>query len=325
MKKGKKIFIATVAVIAAVAAAEAIVYNHRSSPANAQRYAGDNQYITPTGKCLVSAHRSGGDLQPEETMAAFRNCVESKDFETDVFEFDLHITSDNVLVLLHDDTLDRTSDCCEVFGKKKVLASSKTYEQLRTLNMGANFEAPNGSKPYAGLKGSDVPDDLRIVRVDDVLDYLSSSGDFDYIIEIKNGGDEGRRGVDVLYNVLSERNLLDKVIFGTFHGEISKYVDDNYPDLMRSAGIKEVLNFYFSSLIGRKNLNPKYSALQIPYRLAGFNLGTTKIINYAHRYDLAVQYWTINEADEIDYLNSIGADCIMSDDPYLAYTVINSD
>ena len=66
-----------------------------------------------------------------------------------------------------------------------------------------------------------------------------------------------------------------------------------------------------------------YVALQIPYRLAGFNLGTARIINYAHSMDLAVQYWTINDPEDVKYLNSIGADCIMSDDPGMAYRVIN--
>lgn len=287
-----------------------------------QAVTGSFRYITTDGKAMVSAHRSGGDLNPEESMAAFKNCVESKDFQTDIFEFDLHITKDGVLILLHDDTLDRTSDSAEVFGEEDVRPEDKTYEELRTLNMGAKFTAQDGSTPYKGLKGDDVPDDVRIQRVEEVLDYLQAHGDFQYIIEIKNGGDLGKQGVDILYNILKERDLLDDVIFGTFHGEVSKYVDEKYPDLMRSAGIAEVLQFYFASFLGIK-LDVNYVALQIPYRLAGFNLGTARIINYAHSMDLAVQYWTINDPEDVKYLNSIGADCIMSDDPGMAYRVIN--
>lgn len=234
----------------------------------------------------------------------------------------LHITKDGVLILLHDDTLDRTSDSAEVFGEEDVRPEDKTYEELRTLNMGAKFTAQDGSTPYKGLKGDDVPDDVRIQRVEEVLDYLQAHGDFQYIIEIKNGGDLGKQGVDILYNILKERDLLDDVIFGTFHGEVSKYVDEKYPDLMRSAGIAEVLQFYFASFLGIK-LDVNYVALQIPYRLAGFNLGTARIINYAHSMDLAVQYWTINDPEDVKYLNSIGADCIMSDDPGMAYRAIN--
>lgn len=105
--------------------------------------------------------------------------------------------------------------------------------------MGAKFTAQDGSTPYKGLKGDDVPDDVRIQRVEEVLDYLQAHGDFQYIIEIKNGRRIlGKQGVDILYNILKERDLLDDVIFGTFHGEVSKYVDEKYPDLMRSAGCR---------------------------------------------------------------------------------------
>ena len=321
--RGWKIALCVVlALVVCIAGTQTANYFHRSEPASVKLYTGSFRYITTDGKAMVSAHRSGGDLNPEESMAAFKNCVESKDFQTDIFEFDLHITKDGVLILLHDDTLDRTSDSAEVFGEEDVRPEDKTYEELRTLNMGAKFTAQDGSTPYKGLKGDDVPDDVRIQRVEEVLDYLQAHGDFQYIIEIKNGGDLGKQGVDILYNILKERDLLDDVIFGTFHGEVSKYVDEKYPDLMRSAGIAEVLQFYFASFLGIK-LDVNYVALQIPYRLAGFNLGTARIINYAHSMDLAVQYWTINDPEDVKYLNSIGADCIMSDDPGMAYRVIN--
>lgn len=321
-KKAIKIISIILALFLCIGVAQVVLYNHKSVPASLKPYNGTAQYISSTGKAMTSAHRSGGDTAPEESMMAFKNCVESNDFQTDVFEFDLHITSDDVLVLLHDDTLDRTSDCEKVFGEKEVRPETKTYEQLRQLNMAAKFVNIDGTKPFEGLTGDAIPDDVRIQRVEDVLDYLTANGDFDFIIEIKNGGDLGKKGVDILCKILEERNLFDRVIFGTFKGEITDYVDENYPQLKRSASIKEVLQFYFGSFVNAK-LKPKYIALQIPYKLAGFNLGTTKIINYAHSMDLAVQYWTINDEEDVKYLNSIGADCIMSDNPGMAYRAIN--
>lgn len=323
-KKGKIILCVILALILCLAGVQTGIYFHKSTPAAIKPYTGTAPYVTTDGKAMVSAHRSGGDLHPEESMAAFKNCVESTAFATDIFEFDLHITKDGVLVLLHDDTLDRTSDCQEVFGEEDVRPENKTYEELRRLNMGANFVDQDGNTPYKGLKGDAVPDDVRIQRVEDVLDYLRNNGDYKYIIEIKNGGDLGKQGVDILYGALKERDMLGDVIFGSFHGEVSKYVDEKYPDLSRSAGITEVLQFYFASFLGIK-LDVKYMALQIPYKLYGFNLGTARIINYAHSMDLAVQYWTINNAEDVAYLNSIGADCIMSDDPGMAYRAINGE
>ena len=45
------------------------------------------------------------------------------------------------------------------------------------------------------------------------------------------------------------------------------------------------------------------------------NLGTSRVINYAHRNNIAVQYWTINDPQEMERLQSIGADAIMTDVP----------
>lgn len=320
-----KALIAVFCVIAVIVAAEFISYGYQSDPAKIEIFETKNSYIASNGETQISAHRSGGGLMPEETMMAFKNCAENDNFLVDWFEFDLHITKDDVLVLLHDDTLDRTSDCETVFGEEDVRPEDKTYQELRTLNMGADFENENGEKPYADLSGDEVPDELRIVRVDDVLDYLEDAGNgkYNYIIEIKNGGDLGKKALDVLYGILSEKDLLGRVIFGTFNEEVSVHADENYPDLNRSATIKEVLEFYSAAITDDKDFEPSYTALQIPYsmpfRLIA-NLGTAQVVNYAHEHDLAVQYWTINDKDDFDYLCSIGADCIMTDYPDVMYS-----
>ena len=329
MKTYKKILliVAIVIVVLALTAGAVILIssNHRSDPSNVKKYDTDNPFINAITE--ISGHRSGGGIAPEETMMAFKNCAENPDFTIDWFEFDLHITKDNVLVLLHDDTLDRTSDSEKVFGETEVRPENKTYEELRRLNMGAKFALETGETPYADLEGDDVPDELRILRLEDVLDYLMSVGDYKYIIEIKNGGDLGKKGVDILYSVLTERGLVDKVAFGTFNEEISLYVDENYKDLARSTSINEVLEFYIAALTNSKTYEPPCSVLQIPfcapYLNWGINLGTATVINYAHSHNMAVQYWTINDPEDMEYLVSVGADCIMTDYPDVLYSVMN--
>lgn len=212
---------------------------------------------------------------------------------------------------------------------KKARPEDYTYEELRQLNMGHKFETEDGKMPYKDLKGESVPDDLKIARVEDVLDYLTSKGDFKYIIEIKNDGELGCKGVDILYNILEERDLIDKTIFGTFHQEVSYYVDENYPNFKRSATIKEVLKFYISALIDKDDFEAKYVALQIPYgtlyNVLGSNTGWTTITNYAHKNDIAVQNWTINNEKDMKYLSTIGADCIMSDYPNKTYEIVHGN
>lgn len=256
---------------------------------------------------------------------AFRNCAENQDFHVDIFEFDLHITKDGVLILLHDGTLDRTSDCESVFGETDVRPENKTYEELRKLNMGAKFTADDGSMPYASLSGDSVPDDLKILSLGEVLDYLEAHGTYRYIIEIKNSGELGRKSTDILYETIREKGLLERAVLGTFKEDVAQYAESTYPDMKRGAVVSEVAQFYFASLFGDKNYKPTFDVMQLPFNEPrssfGFNLGIARIINYAHEHDIAVQYWTVNEEEEMRYLMSIGADAVITDYPDKAYNI----
>ncbi len=287
-------------------------------------YETDNPYITPYGVTLVSAHRSGGGIFPENTMMAFENCIRAKDFRTDIFEFDLHITKDGALILLHDDTLDRTTDSTSVFGVSGARPEDYTLEELRKLNFGAGFTDEQSNTPYKNLHGDAVPENLRVATLGEVLDYLEENGGFRYVIEIKNRKDLGSRAADLLYGILKEKGLLQKAVIGTFNGEVTKYIDRTYPDMLRSAGIAEVIGFYIDSLL-KINHKPgyyKFTALQIPANQFFIKLGTARLVNYAHKNGVAVQYWTINDEETIRYLKSINADCVMSDVPDLAFSVL---
>ena len=328
VKKILKIAGIVIIVIAVLALAALITIKassaHRSDPAKVKQYEMTNPHANDI--TAISAHRSCGGIAPENTMMALKNCAENPDFSISVFEFDLHITADGYLVLLHDDTLDRTSDAQTVFGETDVRPENKTLAELKTLNMGAKFKNDAGEMPFAELTGDAVPEELRILTINETFDYLTAMGDYDFIIEIKNSGDLGRRGVDTLCAVLEERNLFDRVAFGTFHEEISMYVDDTYPQLSRSTSIDEVISFYIAALTGSKSYEPPCTVLQIPFTAKyldmGINLGTAQVINYAHSHDMAIQYWTINNEEDMRYLVSMGADCIMTDYPDKLYRVM---
>lgn len=295
-------------------------------------YDGDNQYIkfdTDEG-VMLSAHRAGGDLAPEETMSAFKLCMEAE--YVDIVEFDLHLTKDGHLVLMHDHEVDRTSNGKEVFGQKGVKICDKTLAELKTLNFGYNFKDLDGNYPYRDLKEEDIPDDVRILTLEEILTYLKSvrpNGDLNYIIEIKDGGDIGKQAMDKLYDAMQRYDILDRTIVGTFKGDITKYIDDTYGGkVTRSSGILEVLNFYYAFLWGRE-LNPEklgYRVLQIPMGLTDdfFNLASTAFIDYAHSLGIAVQYWTINDPDDARQLILNGADAIMTDNPQMLHEVIES-
>ncbi len=291
-----------------------------------QDYDTDNRNITEYGTTLVSAHRSGAGIFPENTMMAFEGCINSETFKTDVFEFDLHITADDELIILHDSTLDRTTNAVEYFGEENIRPENYTYAELRELNFGESFETDSGEKPYEGLRGDDIPDSLRVSSLREVLKYLESNGKFDYIIEIKNGGELGEKAADKLYKTLKSLKMLNRVVVGTFNANVTAYLDEKYPDLPRSASIGEVVGFYFNSLLGlnKKDGAYKFDALQIPMGASIIDLATARLVNYAHRHNIAVQYWTINNTEDMKQLKDIGADCIMSDIPDVAYDVLNA-
>lgn len=295
-----------------------------------------NPYITDD-VAMVSAHRAGSIVAPENTLNAFKLGIEEATtggYTVDIWEFDLHITKDGELILLHDHTLDRTSNSRQVFGVKDARPEDYTLEQLRELNMGYNFEL-DGEYPFRDLAAADITaQDLRVCTLEEVLDYMSSDeataaapaefGKFRYIIEIKNSGKLGKKAADILYDTLVEYGILEDVVFGTFNQNVTDYVDENYPDMLRSSSICEVLDFWFAYLTGA-DLSKRgvgYCALQIPYSKSISFLGDAGLIEYAHKYNIAVQFWTINESDDVEYLQSVGADCIMSDSPDMCYDVL---
>ncbi len=292
----------------------------------------DNPYIAEYLDPDIAAHRSGAGIAPQNTLMAFENIVEQGDaLGVDTLEFDVQITADGELVLLHDLTLDGTSNAVEAFGKKNVFASSLTLEELKTLNMGENFKG-NGDYPYKGLRGDDIPYNLRIVTCDEVIDYVEANAvkEYKYVIEIKSIGSNGRKAADKLYSIITERGLQDRVIWSTFAPFTSMYMKTNYSEIARTADAIEAIQFYFYFRMDwdLQDVSPSYVALQIPYGSSAFdniiNLGTREMLNYAHSNNIAVQYWTINDEEEVKTLTLNGADCIMTDYPQMAYDTVQA-
>src|SRR5262245_50347802 len=110
---------------------------------------------TQPAKKLI-AHRGASGSAPEHTLAAYRLALEQR---ADFVEPDLAVTKDGVLICLHDDTLERTSNAAKVFAdrpsanvpgrgsEKRWLAVDFTVEEIRRLDAGSWFDAK-----FAGLK-----------------------------------------------------------------------------------------------------------------------------------------------------------------------------
>ncbi len=292
-----------------------------------------NPHIVSYGNMEISAHRSGAGIAPQNTLMAFEKVLEENDkFGVDTYEFDVQVTKDGKLIIMHNLTYDATSNAVEEFGRENVYANELTYEEAQVLNMGENFEI-DGKYPYRGLRGDEIPYNLHVPLCEDVIDYIEkNSGEkkYNYIIEIKSKGKDGEVAADELQRIIKEKGLMDRAIWASSNQSVSNYMMDTYPEVPRSANILEVLQFYIYARMDwdLDVANVSYVALHIPYGSSAadglINLGTRQVINYAHKYNIAAQYWTINDADAVEYLAKNGADCVMTDYPDMAYEVLKN-
>ena len=298
-----------------------VTYQWQDEP---EEYPATNQYITKLGDTKILAHRAGRRLFPQGTMMAFEGCINSETFKTDFFEFDVRVTKDDKLIILHDDTLDEVSNAVEYFGKTENYPKDYTYEEISNLNMGEFFKDADGKMPYNGLRDEKIPDNLRIVTAEEALTYVENYDGYYYSIEIKDSGYLGFKSADILYKILSDMNLIERVIVASFNKDIILYLEENYPDLHRTAYNIEAAGLFFDAVFGidRPEGYYKFDILQVPPDKYIVNMGTSKLINHAHKNNVAVQYWTINDTERMIFLNNIGADGIITDIPNVAYEVL---
>ncbi|MBR6426228.1 MAG: hypothetical protein IKS28_00225 [Clostridia bacterium] len=277
------------------------------------------------GKAQIGAHRAGAGIAPENTPLAFDICLNSESFEVRELEFDLHLTKDDKLIILHDPTLDRTTDAREKYGRENIIPSDLTYDELKALNPGEYFVTDSGETPYKGLRGDDIPEGLRIPLLDEIIDKIEAHGEYLYSIDIKDSGERGRRAADALIKLTREKGVSDRVIIATFNNDITKYLTNQYPDAQRSIGVFEGVLFYFACAFNLRLKKDKlpFKAVQIPanqYRI--IRLGTERFVRYCHNLGIAVQYWTIDDPKEIKRLSDIGADCIITNVPDKMYALL---
>ena len=281
---------------------------------------------------MLAAHRGGSLNNPENTLKAFKAAVNN--YGNDIIESDIWLTKDEKIVFSHDKSIDRMSDV-KLFDntKEEHLISDYTLDELQNFNMGYGFKNKNNEYPYKDLVSVDQVDrkdvlkanDLQILEVEQLFnEYYVSKPDLLFIVEIKNGGEKGYKAANVLDDLLTNKypNYKNNVVVGTFHDEIAKDLKANHPTILRGASTGEARDFVLTQMFGVNIFNKAdFVCLQIPtsYNLKGikFTLDKKTFINRAHRRNIAVQYWTINDANEMKHLAKLGCDCIMTDDPEL--------
>ncbi len=298
----------------------------------------DNPFIVGKGNLpMIAAHRGGSINNPENTLLAFRDAVET--IGVDIIESDLYLTKDGYLVYNHDDYIDET---CNVNGdisldEVKALCENEenrhyiedmTLAELQQYNFGYYFTDENGKRIYKDVENIEEAG-LQIATAEELFEmFYESHPELMFIVEIKDGGERGIEACRILAETLDAYpDYKDQIVIGTFNDEIEEELKANYPDLLRGAPVGTAAKFVLTQYLGVNIFdNGDFACLQIPMSYdVGIEIALDKktIINRAHRRNIAVQYWTINDADEMRELIEMGVDCIMTDDPVLLSSVLD--
>lgn len=243
---------------------------------------------------LVIAHRGGRGLWPENTLFAFERAAA---LGVDMLEMDLHLSQDAKLVVIHDDTLERTTN-----GQGAV--AHYTLAELQALDAGYTWTADGGqSYPYRG-QGT------RIAALEEVFERFPL---IPKALEIKVP-DVGMEAM--LCEMLAAYDQLDRVIVGSFHERSLKRFRHLCPEVATSGSSASVRLLLALNWLGLSDLlSPSYPVLQISQRHSGLNLATPRLVRNAQARGLHVQVWTINEQPDMRLLLEMGVNGLITDYP----------
>jgi len=228
---------------------------------------------------IIIAHRGGRNWAPENTMAAFKKCIE---VGCDGLEFDVQRCKTGELVVIHDEILDRTTSGTGLVGEK-------TYDEIRSLDAGKWFSITFSHETVPTLK--------------EVLDLVD--GKLILNVEIKNAPIFYPGIEDDLIAQLDQYRHPDKVVISSFDHDLLHRIHlkaPKYKLALLMVGIPYELGSY-AEKVGAKAWNPNIAELR------------EDSVKSAHKEGLDVNVWTLNEPKEWKRAADIGVDGIITDDP----------
>ena len=244
---------------------------------------------------LVISHAddSGRGLYPGNTAVFLQQMAAMK---VDVLEMDVHATADDELVLMHDDTVDRTTD-----GKGAI--REMTLAELRQLNVAYHWSQDGVSYPYR-----DNPQ--RILTIDEVFKAYPR---YPMVIELKTPDPEAARSLCRKLQAYNKSNL---VIVSSFHQGAIDALREDCPQVATGAGADEVRVFAAAAKLHFfRLLSPRYQALHIPTDYDGITLIDRNSLRQVQDHGVRVDVWTVNDEAEMRRLIDLGVDGIMTDRP----------
>jgi glycerophosphoryl diester phosphodiesterase len=257
----------------------------------------DASRLLSLGDVTAIAHRGGSKLRPENTMAAFDHAVA---LGADAIECDVHLSRDGEVVVIHDPTLDRTTDASGP-------VSARTARELAAIDAGARFGAAEGF-PFRG----------RGIGVPRLADLLSAHPAMPLIIEVK--GDDDRVAARVV-EVVREAGAASRVVIGGFSHRVLEAVRRNHPALPTGASSSEARSAVRRSTFGLAVRAGAYQAFHVPFVWFGRQRFGRRFVHAARRAGRPVQAWIVDDPAQMRLLLGWGVTGIISDRPDLAIEV----
>jgi glycerophosphoryl diester phosphodiesterase len=224
---------------------------------------------------LTIAHRGASALYPENTLRAF---IAAADLGADMCEFDVRMTRDGEVVVIHDATVDRTTD-------RRGRVAAMSAAALRLLDAGVRFGAE--------FRGERIP---TLAEVAEALGGRGCGMD----VELKTRGLEAR-----VCEILRGCAATAGAIVSSFDWEQLKVVARHEPELRLA-------------LLGEKTPAAMLEAAQAMRAFAiapRFDIADAALCAEAHRRGLAVYVWTVDEVSAMRRMIAAGVDGIMTNDP----------
>lgn len=250
----------------------------------------------------VLAHRGASGYAPENTIPAFKMAA---DMGADGVELDIQLTKDGEIVVIHDETIDRTSN-----GSGNV--RDYTLEELRQFDYNyQNVTDPKSKKKIQGEKMYPEYDKVDIPTMREVFELLKPT---DMIINI-----ELKTGIvfypieEKILELTKEMGMEDRVIYSSFNHYSVMKIKELQPDA--------VCGFLYAD--GPIDM-PEYAVNHGVEALhpAGYNLRYPDFVRKCHEKNVDINVWTINTEEQIQACVDAKVTSIIGNYPDLAIRII---
>jgi glycerophosphoryl diester phosphodiesterase len=248
----------------------------------------------------VFAHRGGCALGPENTIPTFERGLTAG---ADGLELDVHLSSDGVVVVCHDATLDRTTNASGRLARRTAAELSRVDAGYRWLDAGGNavFRACG-------------------VGVPTLRDVLRRFTDVPIIIEMKVDHREMGRALAAEVRAAS---AVDRVCAASDGFRAVRAAREALPAMATSASRWDVRLALYRSWAHWPVRRAEYGGYQVPETAGFIRVVSPMFVRHAHGAGLEVHVWTVDEAVDMERLLAWNVDALITNRPDLAVSVRN--